>query len=589
MRAVVSGESKLDRSYEVLAPVREGTALTTLVARHWLLLACTVVSLFFTLTGMDQAYLSIGEANTAQLGKNVLLFGYPKAWDGNFLVVPFYDGTINEQLAWVAHPWLQYYLAAGGIALFGPTSLGARFLFVICGALTIVGVYCLAKRVSGNESVVRFATIIFAFHPVVWLYDRQSRYYAPTMLLLTLVPLAYLRWREKPGVRRLLLFVLASVLLFHSLYTIWAFVMAGVGLFYLFFDRRSQTIRMFAAAVLLIAILTLPWFLYAPPHFYFNQTPTADGYLNRLAVHLWKIQTLFYPFLTLAVILVILRFVNRIRSQAASVSYVRWTRESLLFLPVVAYVFWVLIYPFYTTHYMLPVLPFGAIVTAHLLARIREHQRWIGSVTLALLLATNVLHLVPFIGFEKLGVNPNRLESFLPNPTATMTVGTPLSHYLTEQLKIRFYAFDIYDLSRHEHRHQLKCVTDFLRENAAPNQTIQVPWNDATAVSFYTGLKVVYESESPFLRNERLKALLAKPARPDWIVPLAIDMPGQIYLSDLFHPDYEQIPVQCPKEYFETYPNLEFFNFRTNQQAPSWFYILKKQGANYDERSLEAQ
>jgi hypothetical protein len=577
---MVTDESKL-RQGEPLTTARDLTLVRSLASRHLLVLTLCFFALYFGLRGMDHAYLSIAEANTAQLGQNVLAYGYPRAWNDNFLVVPFYDGTINDQLAWVAHPWLQYYLAAGGIALFGPTNLGARFLFVLCGVLALPAIYFLTARMTASRKVVLLTTIIFALHPVIWLYERQSRYYAPTILLLVLVPLAYLRWRERPTAWRLIGFATASILLFHSLYTIWAFLMLGIGVFYLVFDRDRRTILQFSAAALVIGLLTLPWFLYAPPHFYFNQAPTLAGYGNRVATHLWKIQTLYYPLLSLVLIWLAIRIFGWFKNGRGSVAAgPPWPREYLLFLAAVVYVFFVLLYPFYTTHYMLPVLPFGAIVTAHLIANIRTGTRWLAGVILSLVLATNVLHILPFIVVDKLGINPQRLEAVMPNPTATMTVGTPLSHYLTEQLKIRFFIFDVYEFTGRERRHQLQCVVDYLKENVRQDQTVLTPWNDATALAFHTNLKVAYESESPFLRNERLKALLAKPSQPDWIVPLAIDIPGQIYNGEPFRSEYERVTVQCPKEYFETYPNLEFFNFRTNREAPSWFFILKKQEGN---------
>src|ERR1044072_5171592 len=117
-------------------------------------------------------------------------------------------------------------------------------------------------------------------------------------------------------------------------------------------------------------------------------------------------------------------------------------REALAFAGMSAYVFFVLIYPFYTTHYMLPVIPFAAIATAFLVLKIREQSRWVAAPVLALLLVTNALHVLPYAAVDKLGVAPQTVEALMPNPTATMTRGTPLSHYLTEQLTLRSYPLD---------------------------------------------------------------------------------------------------------------------------------------------------
>lgn len=552
--------------------------LAVLARRHAFLAAVALANLCFTLTGIGNAYLSIGEANTAQLGRNVLLYGYPRVWDGHYLVVPFYDSTVNAQLAWAAHPWLQYYIAAAGVALFGPTGLGARFFFAVCGALAVVAVYYLALRLSGSRRLARLSALILALHPVFWLYSRQSRYYAPTMLLLVLTALCYFRWRERPAAARLALFVVTSVLLFHSLFTAWAFLMLGVGVYYLLADRSRETFPAFALGVVLIAAFTLPWFLYAPPGFYYDQPPTYEGYWNRVAVHLWKIQVLYFPLLTLLVIWCVAALARRLARGRGVAAPLAVRREAWAFAGVLVYVFFVLVYPFYTTHYMLPVIPFAAIATAFLVLKIREQSRWVAAPVLALLLVTNALHVLPYAAVDKLGVAPQTVEALMPNPTATMTRGTPLSHYLTEQLTLRSYALDALYFDTHERRHLIKGVVAYLREHARPGEKIFVPWNDANAVEYYTGLDVTYRIDPTYFKNERVKELLNGMGRPDWIVPLSFDAPPNFYLSDEYRRDYEFIKLPYPKEYFETYPNIEFFNFRTNEQAPSWFYILKAKG-----------
>lgn len=550
-------------------------ALAALARGHAFLLTVTLANLCLTFFGIGNAYLSIGEGNTAQLGRNVLLYGYPKVWDGHYLVVPFYDSTVNSQLAWAAHPWLQYYLAAAGVALFGQTGLGARFFFALCGVLTVVAVYRLALRLSGSTRLAKLSALVLAVHPVFWLYSRQSRYYAPAMLLLVLTTLCYFRWRERPGAARLALFVVSSVLLFHTLYTAWAFLMLGLGVYYLAADRSRRTFPGFALAAALIAAFTLPWFLYAPPGFYYDQPPTYEGYWNRVAVHLWKIQVLYYPLLTLAAVWGAAALVRRVKRGRAEGGGLTLRREAWPLAAVVAYVFFVLIYPFYTTHYMLPVIPFGAVATAFLVLKIREQSRWVAAPVLALLLATNALHVLPYAAVERLGVTPAAVETVMPNPTATMTRGTPLAHYLTEQLALRSYAFDAAYFDAHERRHLLKGVVAYLKEHARPGEKIFVPWNDANAVAFYTDLDVTYRIDPTFFKNEQVRTLLAGMGRPDWIVPLSFDAPPHHYLSEEFRRDYDFIKLPYPKEYFETYPNIEFFNFRTNEQSPSWFYILK--------------
>jgi 4-amino-4-deoxy-L-arabinose transferase-like glycosyltransferase len=549
----------------------------SVLRRHWLLFAVLLIDAVFVFANLDNAYLSIGEGNTALLGKNVLKFGYPRAWDGEYMAVPMYDGTINGDLAWVTHPWLQYYVAAAGTALFGPTNAGARVMFGLMGLAAVVALYRLVLEMRASPALAKLAMAIFGLHPLFWLYSRQCRYYAPTMLWMSLLLIAYLRWRKTGSWWALAAFIVVSVLLFHTLYTVWGVMMLGIGIYYLVFDCNRETLPRFSGAAAAISALTLPWFIYAPPRFHFNLSPTLIGYGNRLAVHLWKIHVLFYPFLTLAIILAATALVHKLltRNQPGRESAIGWQDEYWLLAAVAVYVPLVVLYPFFTTHYMLPVLPFGAIAAAWLLLKIREHSRWLCAASLGVLLATNVFHILPYIAVDKLFSDPDSLEAPFPNPTATMTPGTPLRHYLTEQLAYRFYVFDFWEFLHNDHSHQLKGVTAFLREHAGQGESILVPWQDANALAFYTGLHVLYHTQSPFFRNQQLKEYFPPIVDADWIVPLEIDMPRHFYLTEEFESRYEKVVLDYPKEYFETYPNLEFFNFRTNASAPGKFFILK--------------
>ncbi|HKG23289.1 MAG TPA: glycosyltransferase family 39 protein [Blastocatellia bacterium] len=559
----------------------------SILSRRTAIVALVLVAECFLLfANFDNAYLSLGEGNTALLGKNVLEYGYPRAWDGKNLVVPFYETTVNEDLVWVSHPWLQYYLAAGGIAVFGQTNLGARFIFALCGLLSIIALYYLTLRVSGSVRLAGLSALILAAHPLFWMYARQSRYYAPTILLMILVAIFYLKWTESLKKSHLAGFVIFSSLLFYSLYTIWGFEMLAIGVHYLLFKRSSRSMASFIFAAVAIGVLTLPFFLYAPPHFHRDAPPSPDGYLTRLIVHLWKVHTLYYPVLTLALIWGAVAAYHRLKGSGKPPSALKWRSDYWLGLSVIGYVFFVVLYPFFTTHYMLPVLPLGAIFVAFAVLRIREHSRWVAAPVLALLVSTNLFHVLPYIAVDKLHLDGPVAEAVMLNPTWTHTPGTPLSHYVTEQLALRSYAFDFLGFLTHDYEHQLRGVVTFIKENTREDQTVFVPWNDADAIAFYTGRKVGYHMETSYFKNENLKAVAPKGDDADLIVPLTFDLPARYYAGERFYSNYERIKLPFPKEYFETYPNLDFFNFRTNRQTPSWFYVFvpKKGGeAGYAE------
>ena len=63
------------------------------------------------------------EAETGMLAKNVLRFGVPRVNDGTNDITLHGDKIdANPAGVWTWSPWLQEYLAAGSLGIFGPTT-----------------------------------------------------------------------------------------------------------------------------------------------------------------------------------------------------------------------------------------------------------------------------------------------------------------------------------------------------------------------------------------------------------------------------------------------------------------------------------
>ncbi|MCK9460905.1 MAG: glycosyltransferase family 39 protein [Proteobacteria bacterium] len=119
------------------------------------------------------------EANTAVFARNLLATGELTAWDGKN-VIGFRDGgELDENLKNVFMPPLQYWLAAGGLALFGGDEVGLRAPFVLAGLACLVALAFLARRLPGAGLTWSVAVWIAALSPAFLLYMRNCRYYAP--------------------------------------------------------------------------------------------------------------------------------------------------------------------------------------------------------------------------------------------------------------------------------------------------------------------------------------------------------------------------------------------------------------------------
>ena len=186
------------------------------VKTHRFLLTLIAISSILLFVNLGSAYPSIDEANTMIISKNVLRFGYPVIWDGEYLIPPFFEGDLTKDLVWISHPWLQFYVTAASFAVLGINTLAARLPFALAGLLSVIFIFRLAERMSGSRQLAQLTAVILALHVGFVVYSRTSRYYSLVVLFSILTVLAFLYWLDKPNSRNLLFFIISSALLFHS-------------------------------------------------------------------------------------------------------------------------------------------------------------------------------------------------------------------------------------------------------------------------------------------------------------------------------------------------------------------------------------
>jgi hypothetical protein len=207
------------------------------------------------LPGLGASALWQDEAETAVLAVRVLETGLPRAFDGVNLVAQT-DRSFDRDYVWTYHPWLPMYLAAGGIALLGRDSIGARLPFALLGVLAVLLFHAvLRRRLPGGRGALPGALLLALSVPFL-LHARECRYYAPGILFTILAFEATLRAREGTrGGGQLL--ALALLLLFHSSTGYFAAVLAGI-LAHAFLDRRELrgrggALRWIVLALVLVA------------------------------------------------------------------------------------------------------------------------------------------------------------------------------------------------------------------------------------------------------------------------------------------------------------------------------------------------
>ena len=180
-----------------------------LVLKFALALALVGIAYFFHLGSPS---LWGDEAGTGLFARNVLQFGVPTGFDGRNLSI--YDGgaELNAQLQVVKIPWVQFYLAALSLQLFGDSEQGLRALFALLGMAALFPIWaCLRKRAPMPLLLATLTLLL----PQMVLFHRNARYYAVLTLLFAL-----LTWLvctpELARRKRLGLAAPLMVLMFHT-------------------------------------------------------------------------------------------------------------------------------------------------------------------------------------------------------------------------------------------------------------------------------------------------------------------------------------------------------------------------------------
>lgn len=166
------------------------------------LIAIVVAPLF--LYGLGNTYLWQDEAQTALLGRSVLIHGVPMVGEGSesLSAVRGKDAGLGGVYFQIA--WLQAYVTASSFALFGESSWSARIPFAIAGWLCIPLVAWSMRIAGSTVPAARIAALSLALSVPFIIASRQARYYVLTAAIVLATTGAYAaltRALKTPGSR----------------------------------------------------------------------------------------------------------------------------------------------------------------------------------------------------------------------------------------------------------------------------------------------------------------------------------------------------------------------------------------------------
>ena len=159
-----------------------------------LLIILLIVAAFLIFANLGNIYLWQDEAETAQVAKNTLTFGFPRGADGKNII--WVTGGFGSNFIWIYHSWLQFYLAGLSFLMFGMNTFAARLPFALLGFASIFLSYRLSWHLFEDKNISRISTLLLVFSVPFLLHLRQCRYYSLTVFMVLLVLLAYLQFVE---------------------------------------------------------------------------------------------------------------------------------------------------------------------------------------------------------------------------------------------------------------------------------------------------------------------------------------------------------------------------------------------------------
>jgi len=180
-------------------------------------------------------------------------------WHDEALTVLLAQQPIPNLIAITAtdvHPPL-YFLLVKLFMLLGQTEVAVRLVSALCGAASVTALYFVGKTLF-DARVGLVGAAILALSPLQLFYAQEARMYTLLLLLTILSSWCFVLALQNDTKLWWGLFTALATLAGYTAY--FAFlVLAAMGLYVLFVDRRRERILHFALSMGGVALLYLPW------------------------------------------------------------------------------------------------------------------------------------------------------------------------------------------------------------------------------------------------------------------------------------------------------------------------------------------
>lgn len=472
-----------------------------------------IIMMVLSLSNLANRYLWYDEAHTALMGRNVLEYGVPKVWNGEYLITTSNGNDFNDSLIIVKDGWVQYYLAA--LAELLSPLFNVRVCFVVFGIAGAFVLYYLSKELYKKESISILTMALYCLSIPIILYIRQVRYYSPSIFFILLTLHFYLKAIRLNKTKHWVGFTFSAIFLYHSLYMFFIVVLLAISLRYGIYDRAKNNIFKLIASYSFIFLGTFPFFLYNQI-FLSNIGDKRSSFqgieniLLQVPGYLWQLNTYFFPFLPLFFICIIIWIKKKITYHYSNTDISHddikikqkhvFINRSSFFLVSIIVINVSVVSAFslqYATRYILPSILAGYILCAKILYKIISADRLLGTILTVLIIFTNIVNVSPYLAIKYLmPENLSHIDIIKPPVPYFIAQGNFITvdttqSYLEDKLKLSSYTAQYLAEITHNYDDATEGIVKFLQDNAKPGDTVQGDDFTSDSIAYYTDLHVV--------------------------------------------------------------------------------------------------
>jgi len=411
-------------------------------------------------SSLDSSLLWQDEAETALLGKNILHYGIPKAYDGKNIVSQEIGREYGKDYIWRWTSWGDKYISALSMQVFGETTIGARFLFVVLGLISVLFFHLMARGFFSSLWLARLATLFFVTSVPFLLHVRQCRYYS--LVLLCSVLMLYLLLRVQRSRKHWIGFVAVSFFLFHSNYFLSIVTLVS----FLAVVLAVRFVKPFDIKEYLLGILAAMLISFPGMFFYRSYGISGESiwevFPRNLSYYTAQINDFIYPLLLGAIMVVFLvlsrkqKVKDPLRKGFIGMALLGWgTVYIVIFVSILS------LAPFCFFRYLTPLFPVMALLLALSVSFVTGERKLATATVSAILILSNLISILPGYAAKW---PPKRTEP-------------------------RSYLYDYLHELTHERKGPIRGIVEFLKKNAEPGDIVLATYGDLP-VKFYTGLEV---------------------------------------------------------------------------------------------------